>query len=246
MNNKTLIIYFICLIIILLIVKHSNNFSYVFIAVCLFALFIYCNQNKYNNIFVKPQVDDKNLILNNKLNDYIKELEIKPKSFITEDSYLIQLLYKARFIKIESPTFYFKLLDYINNFMITYLSLKYNRNNIFLKSTDLVYPLTLKSAITIDTTDMIKPIPLNKIQQSILINDLRDHTERILKHIQSIVFTLPSNTQYLDSFYEFSQLIRFHFTKYYNMILKQYNYLDHTSHYLLNRSSENKYDYIDW
>ena len=92
---------------------------------------------------------------------------------------------------------------------------------------------------------MIKPFKLNKIQQSLLINDLRDQLERILIHVQTIIHVLPSDLRYLDSYYDFSQLLKHNLSRYYNFIMGKYNFIDHTSQYQVLRKTENKYGYLD-
>ena len=92
---------------------------------------------------------------------------------------------------------------------------------------------------------MLKPFTLRTNHHAILINDLRDQLEMILKQIQTIIYILPQNVIYLNRFYQFNQLIKSHLSRYYNKILFKYNYNDHTSQYLLNRTSEDKYYFLD-
>ena len=218
-SNKHIIIYFIIGLVVLYIAINTHKFSYVFISVCLLGIIIYYTQKisyaKFNN----------RITLKNR---YISELNINPESLFNRDNYLVNLLYSARFIKAKSPNDFAKLVLLIEDFLVTFETLKQNKNNIFLKS-----------------TDMIKPFELNKIQHSILINDIRDQLERVLKHIQIMIHGLPNEYRYLNSYYNFNQLIRSHLSKYYNRIMSDYNYIDHTSQYHLIRSSENKYDFID-
>ena len=159
----------------------------------------------------------------------MNELEISPHSLLSRDDYLLKLLYSAIFIKLKTPEDYTQLIKYIEDFLVTYETLKQNINNIFLKPTDL-----------------IQQLKLSPIQQSILINDVRDQLERILKHIQHIIYKIPSNTRYLDAYYQFFQLIRSHLSRYYNRILSDLKYSDHTSNYQLLRTSEDKYGWLDW
>ena len=219
-SNKYLIIYFILLILLLYIVKKTNNFSYVFITICLIAIYIYITQKKYN-IEEKAKIDKR---LNN-----LKELNIKDDLLLARDKYLVELLYSARFIKSKESYAFSKLVDYIEDFIVTFETLKQNVNNIFLKPDNL-----------------IKPLQLNKLQKSILINDLRDQLERVMQHIETFIHVIPNEIRYLNGYYEFSQLIRSHLTKYYQKILTDNNINDHTSQYQLIRSSENKYGFIDW
>jgi hypothetical protein len=165
----------------------------------------------------------------NKKSENLQELEIDKNSLLSRDDELIELFYSAMFIKVKSPEDYKKLISYIEDFLVTYETLKQNKNNIFLKP-----------------TDMIKSFKLSPIQQTILINDIRDQLERILKHSQSIIHKIPSNTRYLDSFYQFNQLIRSHLSRYYNRILSDLNFTDHTSQYQLLRTSEDKYGWLDF
>ncbi len=162
------------------------------IIILLICLLVYYNMKKDKIIRLKP-----NMI------DYVKELEIKQNSLIIKDIYLVELLYRGKFLKMQSPIYYSELLDYINNFIIS----------------------------------------LNNPKQ--IISDARDNLERVLKHIQSMIFILPSDSFYLDEFYKFSQSIKVYLSKYYFDILKKHNIIDHTSYYLLNRSSENKYGFFD-
>ena len=218
-SNKNIIIYFIIGLIILYIAQSTNNFSYVFIAICLMSIFIYYSQK------ISFENNKYNIELKNK---YMTEMNIDPLSLLARDEYLINLIYSVRFIKYNGYLLYKNLIVYLEDFFITYETLKQNINNIFLSK-----------------TDMIKPFKLNKIQQSILINDLRDQLERILKQIESIIYVLPNQQEYINSLYNFSQLIRSHLSRYYNRIMSDYNYIDHTSQYQLIRSSENKYDFLD-
>jgi hypothetical protein len=218
-EQKNIIVYFMILLIILFIQKSTNNFGYVFISICLSFIYIYYNQKiSYTNYqFKKKQLDS-----------YVNELNIDPNSLLARDKGLVNILYEARFIKSKSDKQFAKLIDLLENFFITFETLKQNVNNIFLKP-----------------TDMIKPFKLNKIQQSILLNDLRDHLERILKHVQTVIYTLPDDKRYLDSYYNFSQLLKNNLSKYYNFIMTKYKFIDHTSQYQVIRTSEDKYGFID-
>lgn len=218
--NIYLIIYFILLVLLLYIVKRTNNFSYVFIASCLIATYIYLTQKKYN-------IDEK-IKIDKRISD-LKELNINENLLLARDKYLVNLLYSARFIKFKEPNAFIKLINYIEDFIVTFETLKQNINNIFLKPDDL-----------------IRPLQLNKLQKSILINDLRDQLERIMQHIETFIHVIPNEIRYLNGYYEFSQLIKFHLTKYYQKILIDNNINDHTSQYQLLRSSENKYGFLDW
>ena len=219
-SNKNIIIYSILLIILLFITKNTNNFSYVFISTCLIVIYIYYNQQKY--------ILNKELNIESNINK-LKELNIKNTLIISKDNYLIELLYNSRFIYFKDSNTFNLLINYIEDFLITFETLRQNINNIFLKSNDL-----------------IKPIVLNKLQKSILINDIRDQFERIMNHIETFIHIIPDDIRYLNAYYKFSQLIRLHLTKYYNKILYDNNIDDHTSIYQLIRSSENKYGFIDW
>lgn len=217
-TNRQIIVYLICLLIILFVAKTTNKFSYVFILSCLYIVFIYFSQLISNtNQNIKTQ-ENKN---------HIEYLEIDSQ-FIANDKELVKILYGARFIKERSPDKYSKMLEYINYFLILYESLKQNKTNIFLES-----------------SNMLKSQQLTKIDRSLLINDLRDQLEKIMNHIQTLIYNMPHHKQYLDNYYYFSQLIRSHLSEYYNKILSETDIEDHTSKYQLIRSSENKYDFIN-
>ena len=128
---------------------------------------------------------------------YLEELNINPKYFIKQDNYIMELLYKAIFIKYKAPTFYEKMILNIEDFLVTYETLKQNKTNIFL-----------------NPKQMIKPAELSKDKQQILINDLRDQLERILKQIETIIYVIPNEHTFLDSYYYFYQLLRNHLSKY--------------------------------
>jgi hypothetical protein len=160
---------------------------------------------------------------------YLEELNINPKYFIKQDNYIMELLYKAIFIKYKAPTFYDKMILNIEDFLVTYETLKQNKTNIFL-----------------NPKQMIKPAELSKDKQQILINDLRDQLERILKQIETIIYVIPNEHTFLDSYYYFYQLLRNHLSKYYNEMMDKYNINDHTSQYQVLRTGEDKYDFIDW
>jgi len=217
-DNNNLIIYSLLSLIILTLSYKTNKFSYVFIGICILAVSsFYLQKISYSNYHYQLEETNK----------YIKELNINPKLFITRDNYLIELLYSVIFIKHSIPIYFKNLILYIEDFIITFETLKQNVDNIYLKETDL-----------------IEKISLNKIQRSLLINDLRDKLERVLKYLQTFIHILPNSTNYLDAYNKFNQLIRLHLSKYYYRILTDYNFNDHTSEYLLIRSSENKYDFI--
>jgi len=189
------------------------------IQICLLLLFsgvyVYINEYKTNN----------KLLL---INEYIKELNINPNLLICRDKFIIELLYDAIFIKYKDPISYSNMILYIEDFIVSFETLKQNINNIFLNS-----------------NQMIQPSILTKNQQLILINDLRDQLERVMKHIESIIYIIPNEKIYLDSYYNFYQLIRNQLSRYYNKILTMYKINDHTTRYQLLRTSENKYDFID-
>jgi len=218
-DNKNLFIYFCIGLIILYIAVYYKKFSYVFISICLFISFIYYSQSISHANYKYGET---------KKNNFLNKLNIEPNLLITKDDYLIELLSNAYFIKMKSPEDFKKLISLIEDFFIIYESLKQNKNNIFLSKNEL-----------------IKPVDLNPIQHSILINDIRDQLERILKHIQTIIHKIPHDSNYLDAYYMFNQLIRAHLSRYYNRILSDYKYSDHTSQYQLIRISEDKYGFID-
>jgi hypothetical protein len=159
----------------------------------------------------------------------IDELDINNKYYLAQDKYLIELISQAIFIKYKAPTFYKEMILNIEDFLVTYITLKQNKTNIYLKD-----------------NQMIKSDILTKPQQQILINDIRDQLERVLKQIESIIYVLPNEGIYLDNYYIFHQNIKKHLSKYYYEIIDMYNINDHTSEYQLLRTSENQYDYIDW
>ena len=217
-DNNNIVIYSLLSLIILILSYKTNKFSYVFIGICILAITsFYLQKISYSNYHYNLKETEK----------YIKELNINPELLLTRDKYLIQLLYSMRFLKLTVPKYFKNLILYIEDFIVTFETLKQNVDNIYLKETDL-----------------IKKISLNKIQRSIFINDLRDKLERILKYIQTFIHILPNSTNYLDAYYEFNQLLRSHLSRYYNRILADSNFDNHTSNYLLIRSSEDKYDFI--
>ena len=159
----------------------------------------------------------------------MNKIDINFSSPIALDKHLISLLNSSSFVKIKNPKSYENLINLIEDFLTTYQILRLNINNIYLHK-----------------SDIIKPFILNKQHHTILIDDLRDKLERILKYSQSMIYIIPSDTRYLDGFYKFNQLLKSHLSRYYNRILSDYNFNDHTSQYELIRSSENKYGFIDW
>jgi hypothetical protein len=218
-SNYQIIVYFILLIILLIVTKHSNNFSYVFICFVLIAIFIFYSQ-KISTVNYIKQTKEKKI--------YLLELGIDAFSLIATDSKLLKILYDAKFIKESAKLEYKKIINRIENFLVIYETLNSGINNIYLKE-----------------TDMIKPFNLRSNHHTILIHDLRDQLELVLKGIQSIIHVLPQDLIYLDAFYQFNQIIKSHLSRYYNKILFKYNYIDHTSQYLLNRTSEDKYYFLD-
>lgn len=225
--SEQAIIYFIISIIILHVIKKKdNNYSYMCICLCL-CLSIYLYISKFTNANVNTTNNINITTFNNKVK-YLSELEINSDSLISNDNELIEILYIILFIKVKSGNHFTKLINYLEDFLVTFETLKQNKNNIFLKS-----------------VDIIKPFKLSPIHQSLLINDIRDQFERILKHIYTFIHIIQNDNTYLNTYYQFNQLIRSHLSRYYNRILSDYNYNDHTSEYQLIRSSENKYDWID-
>ena len=190
---------------------------YQLILICILILIGVYNTIKINN----P------IKINNK-KEHLEKLNINPNLLITRDNFIIELLYSAIFIKYKAPTFYDRMILNIEDFLVTFETLKQNVTNIFL-----------------DKDQMIQPTTLSKNQQQILINDIRDQLERIFKHIETIIYVIPNEKIYLDSYYNFYQLLRNQLSRYYNRITTMYNIKDHTSYYLLSRSSETKYDFID-
>jgi hypothetical protein len=210
-TNKNILIYLILIIIILYVAKHKS-FSYVFILIILLVITIYYFQlETYYNMNINIYNKDK----------YIKYLNIDSNSLLSRDLILLEILYKYRFIYKYALKDYDKLINIIEKFFITYESLDKNINNIFLAK-----------------TDIIKPHILNRIEQSLLINDLGDQLDRILKHINNFIYVLPSDIKYLNAFYEFNQLINYNLSKYYNKFRQSNNYQS-------NNISNNKYGFFD-
>ena len=218
-TNTQMIIYFIIFIILLFTIKYVNNFSYIFVFICIFSIFIFYSQ-KISTVNYNLKIKEKEF--------YLKELDINPTSLSARDDELLKILYEAIFIKFKANHIYKKIITRIENFFVIYETLKQNINNIYLSK-----------------SNMIKPFKLQDSHRSILINDLRDQLELILKDIQTIIYVLPNDLIYLDAFYQFNQIIKSHLSRYYNRILSDYNFNDHTSQYLLIRSSEDKYDFLD-
>ena len=191
-----------------------NQIIQICILLLTFGIYIYFKQT--NNI-----IDDKN-------KQYLNELNINTNLLISKDKSIIELLYKSIFIRYKAPLFYAKIILYIEDFLVTFETLRQNITNIYL-----------------NPTQLIQPNKLSKSQQQILINDLRDQLERVMKYIESIIHVIPNEKIYLDSYYQFYQSIRIQLSRYYNKIFDMYKINDHTSQYQLLRTSENKYDFID-
>ena len=158
----------------------------------------------------------------------INTLELNNNLLITRDEYLIKLLTEAIFLKYKAPNAFDKLILYIEDFIVIFETLKQNITNIYLKQ-----------------DQMIQPDKLSKSHQSILLNDLRDALERVMNHLETFIYVIPNEKIYLDSYYNFYQLLRNQLSKYYNRILSMYKINDHTSYYQVIRSSAHKYDFID-
>ena len=186
-----------------------SQLTQIIIILILYGLYLY-NQNRTDKI------------------TYIKQLNINPDLLICRDEFIIELLYGAIFIKYKAPKSYLQLINYIEDFLVSFETLKQNITNIFLNK-----------------DQMIQPSKLTKSHQHIIINDLRDQLERIMKHIETIIHVIPNEKIYLDSYYNLYQLMRNQLSRYYNRILTMYKINDHTSQYQLLRTSENKYDFID-
>ena len=193
-----------------------NQLIYICILLLIFGIYIYI-ENKTNN---------KLLLLKK---EHLVELNINPNLLICRDDFIIELLQNAIFIKYKAPTFYSRMILNIEDFLVSFETLKQNITNIYLNQ-----------------SQMIQPSKLTKSQQQILINDLRDQLERVMTHIQTIINVLPNEYIYLNSYYNFYQLMRNQLSRYYNRILSMYKINDHTSQYQLLRTSENKYNFIDW
>jgi hypothetical protein len=192
-----------------------NQLIQISILLLLFATYIYVDNKTNNNKLLLKQ-------------EYLNKLNINSNSLISRDEFIIELLYNAIFIKYKAPTFYTIMISYIEDFLVTFETLKQNITNIFLNN-----------------QQMIQPSKLTNSQRQILINDIRDQLERIMKHVQTIINVIPNENIYLDSYYSFYQLLRNQLSRYYNRILSMYKINDHTSNYLLLRTSEKKYDFID-
>lgn len=170
-------------------------------------------------------------ISNNKsitLEANLKKLGISNHLLIARDEYLIKLLNDAIFLRYKSPDAFAKMILYIEDFIVLFETLKQNITNIYL-----------------NPNQMIQPDKISQSQRLILLNDLRDQLERVMKHIESTIHVIPNESIYIDSYYNFYQLIRNQLSRYYNRILSMYKINDHTSQYQLLRTSENKYDFID-
>lgn len=219
-SNKQIIIYGILLIVILFIIKYTNNFSYVFLSICLICTYIY-----YSQKIVTLNIQKKN----NEKKTFLEHLNINSNSLIAKDGELLRILYDGKFIKNKAPDQYKKTIAQIEYFLVIYETLKQNINNIYLTEKDMIRPFKLKSN-----------------HHTILINDLRDQIELILKNIQPVIYILPQDLIYLEAFYQFNQILRSHLSRYYNRILSDYKYNDHTSQYILIRSSEDKYGFLNY
>lgn len=138
-------------------------------------------------------------IINNK--NYLEELKIGEKQLIARDAKLLEILYNIRGINPYMTNFYNKLYELLEDFYATHKTLLLNVNNIYLKPNELV-----------------KPLKLNIIHRNILKNDLRDQLERILNHIEDMIYIIPSQQIYLDAFSNFNKLINEHLSKMYSKI----------------------------
>ena len=194
------------------------NYNYIFKLITLIVFCcIYYLYNRYQS---------KNILSANI--QYLQKLNINNQLLISKDKFIIKLLNDAIFIKYKAPEAFSKLILYIEDFLVTFETLKQNITNIYL-----------------DPNQMIQPNKLSNSHQQILINDLRDQLERIMKHIETIIYVIPNDSVYLDNYYNFYQLLRNQLSRYYNRILSMYKINDHTSQYQILRLAENKYDFID-
>lgn len=165
---------------------------------------------------------------NNILTPINNILGIDPNLLINRDKYIIEILTKAIFLKYKAPEAFNKLIIYIEDFIVVFETLKQNITNIYLKN-----------------DQMIQPDKLSESHRLILLNDLRDTLERVMTHLETFIYVIPNDKIYLDSYYQFYQLLRNQLSRYYNRILSMYKINDHTSQYQVLRSSVNKYDFID-
>lgn len=152
-------------------------------------------------------------------NNYLEELEIGKKQLIAGDDKLIEILYNIRGINLYINKFYNKLYELLEDFYVTHRTLLLNVNNIYLKP-----------------NEFVKPFKLNIVHRNMLKNDLRDQLERILKHIEEMIHTIPSQQLYLNAFSNFNKLINEHLSKMYSQI-------DKIPEYQINRKNEN-YDFL--
>lgn len=137
-------------------------------------------------------------ISNSNINNYIEKLGIDNRPLISEDVKLLEILYNIRGINPYITKYYNKLYDLLEDFYAMQKTLLLNVNNIYLKPNELV-----------------KPFKLNVVHRDILKNDLRDQLERILKHMEEIIYIIPSQQMYLDAFSNFNKLINEHLSKMY-------------------------------
>jgi hypothetical protein len=106
-------------------------------------------------------------------NKNLIKLKINKFSPISSDNYLLELLNKSDHIHVKAPIAFSNLLKLIEDFLSIYNVLKSNKNT--------------------------SQPPINQMQ-IILINDLRDKLERILKYSQTMIHLMPHNKLYLDDF----------------------------------------------
>jgi hypothetical protein len=138
---------------------------------------------------------------NNLLKINIEEIKIEEKQLIANDAKLLEILHNIKSINPYITNFYDKLNELLEDFYATHKTLLLNVNNIYIKPNELV-----------------KPFKLNIVHRNILKNDLRDQLERILKHIEEMIYVIPSQEMYLNAYYNFNKLINEHLSKMYSQI----------------------------
>jgi hypothetical protein len=215
-TKTNIIIYSIILVLILFLIKNNVNIAYIIISLFIFSFYIYHNQTiSYENLLSDRKTKNK----------YIDYIGTTNESFLSKDLKLLEILYSARYLKLEAPIHYNELLILMDDFFVTYTTLKKNVNNIYIQK-----------------DNIIQPIKLNPATQTILINDLRDQLERILKHMDMFILQISANTRYTISLYYVNQQIKSRLSKYYNEILNKFDM--YPTKYEILRSNEDKYDFL--
>lgn len=132
------------------------------------------------------------------------------------------------FLKLLKKEQYDKLIDLYNksNRLYNQLLLKENNSNwnqYFIKSFDDISKIDYS------------------YHKSILVNDYKYSIQTLLEYLESIIFLLPNNINYLDYYYDFNKNLNNYFYNNYQNVLNIYNINDVLTYYNTFKKNNNQF-----